>query len=424
MSAFLDSVAARARALQKRIVFPEGDDPRVREAAARLAADGVARPIVVSTNTRCDPGVACIDPSQSSNIEKYGRIYYERRRSRGVTEMEARRIALEPIYFASLALAAGDADGLVGGAANTTAETVRALIHCVGVEPGARLVSSFMIQEQPNKAFGDNGVLIFADPAVVPKPTPSQLAEIAIAAGRNARRFLQAEPRVAMLSFSTKGSARHPLVDEVLEAVRIIKARAPELAVDGELQADAALIPSVGPIEVAGLAGGGPRQRADLSGPQRRQHRLQAGRAHGRREVVGAVPARAGQARQRSLARGLGGEHLLHGGRDGAASRPSLRPRGAGFDKARRVGFRAEVLRPAMATVSSAFSRSDQWGCSGHGRPQEVKMDSLPIAPVSPDPFPAVRTERIARTRSDRDREPPSKRTPQRRRPSNPRRRA
>ena len=246
MSAFLDSVVERARALQKRIVFPEGDDPRVREAAARLAADKVVRPIVVSTNTQCDPGVSCIDPSQSSNIEKYGRIYYERRRSRGVTEQEARRIALEPIYFASLALAAGDADGLVGGAQNTTAETVRALIHCVGVEAGARLVSSFMIQEQPNPAFGENGVLIFADPAVVPKPTPSQLAEIAIAAGRNAARFLNTEPRVAMLSFSTKGSAKHPLVDEVLEAVRIIKARAPDLAVDGELQADAALVPSVG----------------------------------------------------------------------------------------------------------------------------------------------------------------------------------
>ncbi|MBI1354081.1 MAG: phosphate acetyltransferase [Acidobacteria bacterium] len=246
MSEFLSSLVERARALQKRIVFPEGDDPRVRAAAARLAAEKVARPIVVSTNTQCDPGVSCIDPSQSSNIERYARIYHERRRSRGVTEQEARRIALQPIYFASLGLAAGDADGLVGGAANTTAETVRALIHCVGVARGARLVSSFMIQEQPNKAFGHNGVLIFADPAVVPQPTPSQLAEIAISAGRNARKFLDTEPRVAMLSFSTKGSAKHPLVEQVLEAVRIIKARAPELAVDGELQADAALIPSVG----------------------------------------------------------------------------------------------------------------------------------------------------------------------------------
>lgn len=252
MSAFLDSIVERARKLQKRIVFPEGDDPRVREASARLAADGVVKPIVVSTNTQCSPGVSCIDPSQSSNIEKYTRLYHERRRSRGITEQEARRIAEVPIYFASLALAAGDADGLVGGAKNTTAETVRALIHCVGVKAGARLVSSFMIQIQPNPKFGEGGILIFADPAVVPKPTPPQLAEIAIAAAENARRFLNSEPRVAMLSFSTKGSAKHPMVEEVLEAVRIIKARAPELQVDGELQADAALLPDVGASKAPG----------------------------------------------------------------------------------------------------------------------------------------------------------------------------
>jgi phosphate acetyltransferase len=252
MSAFLRSVAEKAAKLQKRIVFPEGDDPRVREAAARLAADGVARPIVVSSNTQCAPGVSCIDPAHSGNLEKYARIYHERRRAKGVTEQEAKRVAAKPIYFASLALAAGDADGLVGGATNTTAETVRALIHSVGVKAGARLVSSFMIQEQPNTKFGEGGLLIFADPAVNPRPTPSQLAEIAISAAENARRFFDAEPRVAMLSFSTKGSAKHPLVEEVLEAVRIIKARAPELNVDGELQADAALVPEVGASKAPG----------------------------------------------------------------------------------------------------------------------------------------------------------------------------
>ncbi len=252
MSEFLDSVLARAKKLQQRIVFPEGDDPRVREATARLAADGVVRPIVVSTNTQCAPGVNCIDPSQSENIDKYGRLYHERRRSRGITEAEAREVAHVPIFFASLALAAGDADGLVGGAKNTTAETVRALIHCVGVKAGARLVSSFMIQQQPDPKFGEGGLLIFADPAVVPKPTPSELAEIAISAAENGRRFLGTEPRVAMLSFSTKGSATHPLVEEVLEAVRIINARAPELKVDGELQADAALLPEVGASKAPG----------------------------------------------------------------------------------------------------------------------------------------------------------------------------
>lgn len=249
---FLQGIVERAKALQKRIVFPEGDDPRVREAAAKLAADGVAKPIVVSANTACPMGVSCIDPTQSSNKRKYADLYYERRRARGVTPSEAAAIAQEPIYFASLALAAGDADGLVGGAKNTTAETVRALIHCVGVKVGYRLISSFMIQEQPDKTFGDNGVLIFADPAVVPNPTPNQLADIAVSTAKNAAAFLSEPPRVAMLSFSTKGSARHPLVEEVLEAVRIINAREPELQVDGELQADAALLPAVGDSKAPG----------------------------------------------------------------------------------------------------------------------------------------------------------------------------
>ena len=246
MSEFLRSVVERASQLKKRIVFPEGDDPRVREAAARLAAEGVVRPIVISSNTQCDPGVACIDPSASDNIERYGRLYYERRRSRGITESEARKVAVDPIYFASLALAHGDADGLVGGAANTTAVTVRALIHCVGVKQGARLVSSFNLQDQPNRSFGENGLLVLADCAVVPDPNPSQLAEIAIGAAESARSLLNAEPRVALLSFSTKGSAKHPMVEKVLEAARIVQTRAPELSFDAELQADAALIPSVG----------------------------------------------------------------------------------------------------------------------------------------------------------------------------------
>jgi phosphate acetyltransferase len=247
----------RARRLNKRIVFPEGDDPRVREAAARLASDGVARPIVISSNTQCDPGVSCIDPSQSSNIERYGRVFYERRRAKGVTETEARKMAESHLYFAALALAAGDADGLVGGATNTTAETVRALIRCVGVEAGSRLVSSFMIQLQPNPAFGENGVLFFADSAVVPRPTPSQLADIATGAAENAARFLETEPRVALLSFATKGSATHPMVEEVIEALRIINARKPELIVDGPLQTDAAIIPSVANSKAPGSPVGG-----------------------------------------------------------------------------------------------------------------------------------------------------------------------
>jgi phosphate acetyltransferase len=169
-----------------------------------------------------------------------------------VTEREALQTATRPLYFASLMVAGGEADGLVGGASNTTAETVRAVIHCLGVRPDFRLISSFMMLVHPNTAFGSQGVMVFADPAVVPDPTPNQLADIAVATAENAAKFLRDPPRVALLSFSTKGSARHAMADRVVETLRIVQARKPDLCVDGELQADAALIDAVGKSKAPG----------------------------------------------------------------------------------------------------------------------------------------------------------------------------
>jgi len=243
---FTGKLVARARTRNRRIVFPEGTDDRVIAAATRLAAEKVVQPLLLGP-CRTIPGVKFGEPEKSDKLERYAALYHERRRHKGVTLREAADLARQPLYFAALMLAAGDADGFVGGAANSTADTVRAALHCIGMKAGYRLVSSFMLM-----VTRDGKGLSFADCAINPNPSPAELADIAIAAAQNARIFLEAEPRVAMLSFSTKGSARHPMVDRVVEAVRIAQERAPELSIDGDLQADAALLDAVGKSKAPG----------------------------------------------------------------------------------------------------------------------------------------------------------------------------
>jgi phosphate acetyltransferase len=241
---FVAAQAERLRALRplRRIVFPEGDDPRVREAAARLKREGLLEPILIHAGA----------PASCPRLKHYQSIYYERRRAKGLTQAEANTIAQKPLYFAALMVAAGDADGFVGGAANTTAETVRAALHCIGTRPDVHTVSSAMVVAVPDRSFGVNGVLVFADCAIVVQPTAPQLAEIAIATAGTTRQLLNAAPAVALLSFSTKGSGPHADSEKVAEALRTLKVRAPELLADGELQADAALIAAIGQSKAPG----------------------------------------------------------------------------------------------------------------------------------------------------------------------------
>lgn len=251
----LDALAKRVRALPttKKIVFPESSDLRVIEAAARLAAEGLVTPILVGKKPAGAPaGVHYTDCETCPRLKTYSAIYYDRRRAKGVTEVEAAAMARRPLYFAALMVAAGDADGFVGGAANTTSETVRAAFHCIGTRPNVKTVSSVMLLCVPDQSYGHHGVLAFADCAIIVDPDAVELAEIAIATARSYHDLTGAVPVVALLSFSTKGSASHPYVEKVAEAVRIVRERAPHLHLDGELQADAALVASIGRLKAPG----------------------------------------------------------------------------------------------------------------------------------------------------------------------------
>lgn len=231
-----------ARANPRHIVLSEGDDPRIREAAQRIEAEGLAGITLLTTEPLA--GIACIDPRHSPEAERLASEYHTLRAKKGVSAEVAARIMAQPIPQAAMMVRLGLADGTVGGAITTTADTVRAALQIIGRAEGAGIVSSFMLMQGRVGQPGAEG-LIFSDCGLVIMPSAEELADIALSAAASCRSLLGEEPRVALLSFSTAGSAEHDSLGRIREAVAIARDRAPDLMIDGEMQFDAALLPAV-----------------------------------------------------------------------------------------------------------------------------------------------------------------------------------
>jgi phosphate acetyltransferase len=258
----LQQIRQQAAQNIQHIILPEGEDIRTLQAAEIAVKQKIARITVIGDEAKMRSlaqtanvnlnGVEILDHKSSPDFGKIASFYHELRRAKGVTLEEAEQTVKDPLYFANLLVKLGKADGSVAGATNTTAHTVAAALRCVGVREGFKLVSSFFLMVVPNQSFGANGAMIYSDCGVVIDPNSTELAEIAIASADSCKALLNVEPKVAMLSFSTKGSAKHPFVDKVVEATKVVKVRFPDLLIDGELQADAALVPSVAESKAIG----------------------------------------------------------------------------------------------------------------------------------------------------------------------------
>ncbi|MBI4978252.1 MAG: phosphate acetyltransferase [Spirochaetes bacterium] len=257
MSAYIETIKAKAKKLQRRIVLPEGTDIRPLKAAEILIKDGTVKEVVIvgdpdavralaKQNSVSIDGATIIDPKTAPEREDYIEYLFNRRKEKGMTKDQARDIIENKVMFFGAALVAKDrVDGMVGGCIHPTADMIRSTLFLVGLKPGNKTISSFFIMIHPDRSFFNDGVFMYADCGVVPNPTAEQLADIAEATAGSYRSLVADDPRVALLSFSTKGSATDPIVDKVIEAKKLLDTRKPNFPYDGELQFDAAMMPDI-----------------------------------------------------------------------------------------------------------------------------------------------------------------------------------
>lgn len=252
----MQDIIARAKANKQRIVLPEGTEERTLKAADRLVADGVADIVLIGNPDEIHKLAAeldlkhidqttLIDPKNHEKKAAYADLLFQLRQKKGMTPEKAAVLVEDPLFLACLMIKAGDADGEIAGAENTTGNVLRPALQIIKTAPGMKCVSGAFLMFTQTPQYGENGLFVFADCAVMPNPNAEELASIAVATADTARNIAAIEPRVAMLSFSTKGSASHEMVDKVVEATRLAKEMAPKLKIDGELQSDAALVASV-----------------------------------------------------------------------------------------------------------------------------------------------------------------------------------
>ncbi|MBO4706038.1 MAG: phosphate acetyltransferase [Spirochaetaceae bacterium] len=259
----IEKIKNKAKENKKRIVLPEGDEPRTVKAAVDITKEGLAIPVLLGEKEKIQKvaseqgvdvsGIEIINPLTSDKAASYTKALYELRKAKGVTEEDAKKLVADPMYYGIMMVKLEDADGLVSGAVHTTGDMLRPALQLIKTKPGMKVVSSSFLMDCPNKSLGEDGLLVYADCVVMPCPTAEELAHIAVSAAETARVLCGIkEPRVALLSFSTKGSAKHDLVNKVQEATAIAHQLAPDLLLDGEMQFDAALVPEVGASKAPG----------------------------------------------------------------------------------------------------------------------------------------------------------------------------